>query len=539
LLDVGWDERLWQGRPWPHPGSRFPGWNQVDSWVLAGPERPLGTLDARAGRYLLLASWSAAPLVLADLAVLAEGYPAAGRGRFASDRPLLDRIWQVGADTVALNMTDTYADPWRERGQWWGDAWVDAHIDRVAHGDPALYRRALGLMADGLAASGRASALVPGQGPELIDYSLLWVQGLAEHSRRTGDLALARAQLGRVRALLDRLAGLADPASGLLDLPERPGAPDSRLALIDWGGPADTGTYYSRYGQSTALNALYAGTLRQAAELAAALGDGSAASWRQRADRLQAALNGRLYDRAARRYLTTRLGARAIPAGPHAQAWPLAYGLVEPSEVSAVADSLLGLLPADPDRPAVDLYGSFWLLEGLAAAGRVTEALALIERHHGRLLERGATTWWESFYSAERPDQALSHAWGGSPTWFLTTHALGLRQTGPRSWQLRPALAGLSRAEGVLPLPGGDLAAGWRRTGCGRYELTVDGPAGTLGELVLPFRDGLGTLAVDGRAVQVPPGTEPRVDLAPGRHAATVGRPCHSVHLPRLELAAR
>ena len=51
VLDIGWDERLWQGRPWPHPGSRFPGWNQVDSWVLADSVRPVTTLDTRTGRY--------------------------------------------------------------------------------------------------------------------------------------------------------------------------------------------------------------------------------------------------------------------------------------------------------------------------------------------------------------------------------------------------------------------------------------------------------------------------------------------------------
>jgi hypothetical protein len=51
IIDIGWDERLLPGsiRPLPYPGSLHPQWNQVDSWVLAGTQRP-GTIDARGGK---------------------------------------------------------------------------------------------------------------------------------------------------------------------------------------------------------------------------------------------------------------------------------------------------------------------------------------------------------------------------------------------------------------------------------------------------------------------------------------------------------
>ena len=39
------------------------------------------------------------------------------------------------------NMVDGYTDtPWRERGQWWGDAYVQDYINRAAFGDMALKR---------------------------------------------------------------------------------------------------------------------------------------------------------------------------------------------------------------------------------------------------------------------------------------------------------------------------------------------------------------------------------------------------------------
>lgn len=541
VLDIGWDERLWQGRPWPHPGSRYPGWNQADSWVLAGPARPVTTLDTRTGRYVLIASWAEEAVRLDNLRVRSVGYPARQRGRFHSDSPLLDRIWQVGADTLAINMLDTYADPWRERGHWWGDAWVGGHINQAAFGDDALYRRGLGLMADAFDA-GRSSALAPGDGPELLDYGMLWVQGLAEHQRLTGDTAFTRGLYDRVAPLLDHLATFERPSAGLLDLAD---GPDGRLALIDWGSFKDWGTYYSRYGQSTAVNALYHGTLRDAAALAQALGDlDHAAAWRRRSERVRERLNSRNFDRSSHRYITTRLPDRLVPPWPHAQAWPLAHGVVPEAEVPAVADELVGLLDPDPAAPNVDIYGMFWLLEALARSGRVTDGLDVITRHYGRLLDAGATSWWESFYAEGRPDQALSHGWGGAPTWFLTTHVLGARRSGPASWQVRPALVGLGFAEGSLPLPQGDLAVAWRRLACGRHLVTLRAPAGTTGQLVLPFRDAVTAVVVDGRPVWAAgrpaagagdvslTAAGIAVGLAAGEHEAAVIRPCHEAWLP-------
>jgi alpha-L-rhamnosidase len=535
VLDIGWDERLWQGRPWPHPGSRYPGWNQVDSWVLAGSARPVTTLDTRTGRYVLIASWAEGAVQLDNLRLERVGYPARQRGRFHSDSPRLDRIWQVGADTLATNMLDTYADPWRERGQWWGDAWVDAHINQAAFGDDALFRRGLGLMADAFDA-GRPSALAPGDGPELLDFGMLWVQGLTEQQRLTGDTAFTRTLYDRVAPFLDHLTTFESPASGLLDLSD---GPEGRTALIDWGSFKDWGTYYSRYGQSTAVNALYDGTLRDAAELADTMGDQDRArSWRTRAERVRDSLNSRNFDRATRRYITTRLPDRVVPPWPHAQAWPLAYGSVPEADVPAVAAQLVDLLDPDPGAPNVDIYGTFWLLEALARADRVADGLAVISRTYGRLLDAGATSWWESFYADGRPDQALSHGWGGAPTWFLTTHVLGARRTGPTTWQLRPALAGVSFAEGSLPLPRGDLVVSWRQVACGQHAVALTAPAGTTGQLVIPVRDPQLDVVVDGQLVwtagQPVAGAADvtltdagiAVGLTPGDHAADVMWPC-------------
>jgi alpha-L-rhamnosidase len=136
VVDIGWDERLLPDtlRPLPYPGSLHPQWNQTDSWVLDGTSRSISTINARAGRYILIAGWRGHPIQLEKIQIYEERYPKVQRGRFESSNALLDEIWQVGIDTLYPNMTDAYTDtPWRERGQWWGDAYVPRFRPNYGH----------------------------------------------------------------------------------------------------------------------------------------------------------------------------------------------------------------------------------------------------------------------------------------------------------------------------------------------------------------------------------------------------------------------
>ncbi|MGD2159037.1 MAG: hypothetical protein PVG32_19325, partial [Anaerolineales bacterium] len=136
VLTIGWDERLYQdARPLPYPGSLHPEWNQTDSWLLDGTSQPITTIDTRTGRYILLTVWGEGPVIVDNIVVYEEQYPVIQGGTFDSSNDKLDQIWQVGVDTTKINMTDAYADPWRERGQWWGDASIIDRSNRVAFGD--------------------------------------------------------------------------------------------------------------------------------------------------------------------------------------------------------------------------------------------------------------------------------------------------------------------------------------------------------------------------------------------------------------------
>ncbi|MEI6179705.1 MAG: alpha-L-rhamnosidase [Chloroflexales bacterium] len=480
VIDSGWDERLWKGaRPLPYPGSLHPEWNQTDSWVLDGSPRTLTTIDARAGRYLLLVAWGPGTVRLDNLRVSEERYPVTLEGSFDSDRPLLNQIWQIGVATLYANMSDAYADPWRERGQWWGDAYVEDHVNSVAFGDALLLRRGVLLMAEAaLQNNGRALALAPnGEGVAMVDYGMLWVQSTRDYLTRTGDTALVGQVYPALRAFLTFLEQQENASTGLIELPE---GHWSKTAYID------SSSYLDRTGQTTAVNAMYYGTLLDASVLARAVGDSDGAdAYSAKANSVRAQVNRYLYRPAQGAYVAAIVNGRETAATPQAQALALAYDLPSSSETPRVADALLASL-GTPETPVVQVYGMFWVLKGLGQANHTSAAVDVIERFFGRMAERGATTWWENFGALDRYTASLSHGWGGSPTWFLSQYVLGLRRDSPQTWTVRPQLSGLTRAAGALPFGTGMLRVRWLAPSCSQYTLQLTAPEATTGHVILP-----------------------------------------------------
>ncbi len=373
-------------------------------------------------------------------------------------------------------MTDAYTDtPWRERGQWWGDAYVADHINRVAFGDTQLFRRGLWYMAEAFE-DGTPPALAPNDGLTLLlDYDMLWVQSIYEYYQITGDVEFLMQIYTTLGEFMNYLQKYENLDTGLLEMPD--GA-WYETALIDWAAKA------SRYGQSTALNAMYYGTIKAAAQIAEAVGDSARMyQWRVKADSIKNRVNTVLYLPGEHRYGASIYKGQFISPTVHAQAWALAYDLVPESEVELVASSL-SQLPFQ-----VKIYGLFWILEAMGKSGHISEALNIIQTYYGEMLEAGATTWWEGFDSNFQYNESLSHAWGGSPTWFLTTYVLGARRLGPNLWSVKPAFDSVQAVSGALPLEEGELMVSWESLICRDNRLKVASPLSSSGEIVIAVTD--------------------------------------------------
>jgi hypothetical protein len=332
-------------------------------------------------------------------------------------------------------------------------------------------------MAEGFQ-KGRPPALAPnGTGINILDFGMLWVQSLAEYIQITKDHTFLADMYPTLEAFLNYLIGFENSDTGLLDLP-----------MTHWskGVYLDPIANMNRYGQSTAINSFYVSTLLKAASLARAYNRlGDEYLWEQKATTIQTEINNLLYLPQEGRYITTIFDGIKYEPTPHAQAWPLAFGLVPSDETESVADSLLELLSDDPTSPNVEIYGMAWVLEALGEAGYIPEALDIIQTYYGYMIDAGATTWWEQFNSDKYYWSSLSHGWGSSPTWFLSTYLLGGRWVSPDTWEVRPALTGVFTASGAVPLPSGLLDIAWTRESCTKSFLDVTSPTGTSGIVIL------------------------------------------------------
>ncbi len=477
IIDIGWDERLLENtlRPLPYPGSLHLQWNQSDSWILDGTKRVVSTIDARAGRYILIAAWGSGPIEFTDVEVHEERYPLKQIGEFNSPDSTLDEVWQLGVNTLYPNMSDAYSDPWRERGQWWGDAYVIEKVNRVVFGERDLLKRGIVLMSEAFT-NGRPNAMAPnGYGNHMLDYGMLWVHSLQEYVQLTGDTAILKESYQNMVSFLDYLRGYENLNTGLLDIPHGSWTQTAYIDSIGWK---------SRYGQSTAVNAMYYSTLLQAAKIGDVIGDSSSSyNWRKIAEKVKQAINSNLYLGDEHRYISSIFEDEIVQPTTHAQAFALAYEIVPAEDIQLVAGSLLDSISHDPKTPDFEVYGTYWVLEALGRAGLIDEALQIIKTYYGYWLDLGATTTWEIYNANQSYTQSLSHGWGTSPTWFLSTYLLGARQAGPNSWSLRPSFSNLGKLHGTIPLSNGSLQIDWEQKSCEDIALTISSPEDSNGTI--------------------------------------------------------
>jgi hypothetical protein len=263
---------------------------------------------------------------------------------------------------------------------------------------------------------------------------------------------------------------------------------------------------------------------------------------------VQAAINDVLFLPEQGCYATSRLNGELVPPGPHAQAWALRYGIVPAERRSSTVQALIRQLHPFFNAQGwsvVEPLGMFYVLDALSGTDSTMVAMNLVRERYGDLMSQGAATWWELYTPNQRRDNSLSHAWGSSPTWFLSSHVLGGLVTGPASWRVAPHMANLTAAQGSVPLAGGTLEVAWLYPSCGQFSLTMAAPEGTAGEILLPVSRQDAQVVLDGLLVwdggptgQYP--VEMTVDgllltkVGDGTHQVTAAFSCHVDFLPAI-----
>ena len=383
---------------------------------------------------LLDADGEAVGLVTVRAISRLRNIPYLGSFRCSDER--LNQIWQTGAYTVHLCMQDYLWDGVkRDRLVWMGDMHPEVMTANTVFGNQAVIRKSLDYVRDDTPANDWMNGI--------CSYSLWWI--IIQHHlyQWYGDQAYLQEQYIYLAALLNHVM---EQMNGT-----REAFPEGRF--IDWPSNDQPAVIHAGL-QALSVRALGAG-----AEMAGWLGD--------------SALKEKCLSvsRELRQYVPDMVG------NSQAAALLSLSGMVGAAEASAI------ILQNGPE--AFTSFMGYYLLEALARSGHYAEAMQLMSEYWGRMLDLGATTFWEDFNyrdakNAARIDEVVPegrfdihadggawcyvglrhsfcHGWASGPTAWLSAHVLGIEPVDPgcKTVRITPHLGQLEWAEGTFPTPYG------------------------------------------------------------------------------------
>jgi len=381
-------------------------------------------------------------------------------GSFRSNDERLNKIWEVGAWTVHLNMQDYLWDGIkRDRLVWLGDMHPEVSVIGAVFGHNEVVPKSMDLIRDNTPPTEWMNTI--------SSYSLWWIILHEDWYNLHGNLDYLREQRDYLKILLPRVAGLID---------EKGSEKLTGMRFLDWP------TADNKEAVHEGLQAMMILSLQSGANLMKLLDEPAIAE-----TCTQAVAKLRTHIPAP--------SGRKSPAALNALA-----GLRDHAEVATA------LKNGGPDDLST-FYG-FYVIEALGKAGETTAALDMIRRYWGGMLDVGATTFWEDFdlkwtENAGRIDEpvppgkkdihgdfgahcyigfrhSFCHGWAGGPTAFLSHRVLGIQSAAPGFAKVRitPDLGDLEWAEGTYPTPKGIIKVRHERQPDGSIKSDISLPGG-------------------------------------------------------------
>jgi len=428
------------------------------------------------------------PIRVRLMRVLQSTYPQSRQGSFACSDPKLTQIWEIGAHTVRSCSEDSYTDcPSYEQVHWVGDARNEALVDLVVNGDARLSRHCWIQAGRSLDRSPIVESHVPSAWQSVLPaWTFLWMRWAQEHYLLTGDKAFAK----QAMTFLDRnyegiIKALND--DGLFAM--------TAWNLFDWA-PIDQ----PNDGVVTHVNCLCVLGLNQSAQLAHMLGKiKTGERWMKTAAGIARAVNAKLWDSRKRAYVDSIHAdgshSKVFSQQTHTAAYisGVATGARRQRSREIMQASPAGFVKAGSP------FFMFFALEGLVREARFAEMIDTIRSYWWPQIEAGATTFWEVYAEgAARLTRSHCHGWSAAPTYFLSTHVLGIHPLSPgfATVAITPQPGDLRWAQGCVPTPRGPVSVYWRREGSSfEIDASVPGSAGTI--LILPATGRVSVLSGD------------------------------------------
>ena len=382
-------------------------------------------------------------------------------GTFQCSDNRLNDIWTTGAYTVQLNMQEYIWDGIkRDRLIWLGDMHPETNTISTVFGDEESFYASLDLAIE--------QYPLPNWFNGMSAYSMWYLIIQYDWYRHFGNLDFLKKHANYILGLIDLIDSCVEE-DGSEHLA------DSRF--LDWPSSPN------QEGVEAGYRALLCWAMQDGKQLCTLLGN----------------------DAKAKKCIEIekRLKKKVLPPNHLKQAAALMAiaGLMEPEKVAQDF-----LLPGGP-KGFSTFYG-YYMLEALAMAGHYEEAMDIIRKFWGGMLDMGATTFWEDFdldwtKNAGRIDEfvpkgkadihgdfggycyvgyrhSLCHGWASGPTAWLSNHVLGVEilEPGCKKVRVTPHLGNLLWAKGTYPTPYGQIRIHHQKQADGTVKSSIEAPKG-------------------------------------------------------------
>lgn len=399
-------------------------------------------------------------------------------GEFVSDDPRMNEIWQTAAYTLKLCLKNGYV--WdgikRDRLVWIGDIYPETKTSFCLYPDVPEIKNSLIFCRD-QTAEGVWMNGIP-------NYSAWWIYNLYEYYMRTSDEEFVKENLGFVKRIVKDFAPFVGE-DGTTNLP---------FDFIDWGSHyvekedfvdfdedslKDSHDIDKKYDELAGTNYLLRIVMDKAAYLLDKFGEDSS---------LAKEIENRLKRKThkVRRY--KQIAALAVLAGEETQ------------------ENLDVMLNGGAE--GLTTFLNYFIFKAMAKMNKFDEAEAMIREYYGKMLDLGATTFWEDFdvewfENANRIDEmpqsgktdphgdkgrfcytgyrhSFCHGWASGVLAYMTEYIAGIRPVDgkPDEYEFAPHLGSLNFIKAVYPTLKGNIVAEIKKAPDGSYIKNLTAPNG-------------------------------------------------------------
>jgi alpha-L-rhamnosidase len=380
-------------------------------------------------------------------------------GSFKSSNPKLDSIWLTGAYTTHLNMQEYLWDGIkRDRLVWLGDFHPELATITKVFGYNEVVPRSLDLACE--------QYPLPNWMNNIPSYSFWYLIIQYDWYMQNADIAFLNKHKKYIVGLIDQIASKIDD-NGTETL--------GRFRFLDWPSSPN------KEGVEAGYRALLIWALKDAQKLCEILNEKE---------------TGKQCTSSIEKLNKKIMGHNDLK---QAAALMSIAGIVDP--IKACKETIA----VDGAARFSTFYG-FYMLDALSMADMYDEALDIIMKYWGGMLDMGATTFWEDFniewmknsarideftpkgmndihgafgaYSYISYRMSLCHGWSSGVTAWLTENVLGIKivEPGCKILKIEPHLGNLDWVEGSFPTPLGVVKVKHTKLRNGKIESKVDAP---------------------------------------------------------------